>query len=247
MEQKYLPNNAILPKNMDSNMSTDDLNISMETSQTNIHLADSQTNLHSITSPAMIHNHHNQQDISNEITGITGISGNPVSGEDEDIPQLTDEEDYHHYEDVEAIAAPTARDISFEENKVNELSSLSAITCPAIDEEKELLLHHQPFFVLDWMLEDLAPRNEEEYANISNIMRKSKSCDLHIHETLNDDNSRPASSLLRRFLPWGKNKKKKVNITGIKVMIFCCIGSVTVVGLIFWIRNIDAPINSGRM
>ena len=50
-----------------------------------------------------------------------------------------------------------------------------------------------------------------------------------------------------RTRPDGKNKKKKVNITGIKVMIFCCIGSVTVVGLIFWIRNIDAPISRGRM
>jgi hypothetical protein len=50
-----------------------------------------------------------------------------------------------------------------------------------------------------------------------------------------------------RTRPDGNHRKKKVNITGIKVMIFCCIGSVTVVGLIFWIKNILAPISRGRM
>ena len=44
-----------------------------------------------------------------------------------------------------------------------------------------------------------------------------------------------------RTRPDGNHKKKTEKITGIQVIIFCCIGSVTVIGCSFCIKNILAP------
>ena len=68
-----------------------------------------------------------------------------------------------------------------------------------------------------------------------------------VNQLLLNNGDQVADDVVHHQAQTGTTGKNTVKMTGIKVMIFCCIGSVTVVGDIFWMKNMVAPMMIGRM